>query len=275
MSLLGPRQVLLVPVSAPRVAEDHRDNGAGRVAQLVESAVPEVLHALRGESLLRDHATGREDLLDFSFDSLFRPGHGPESIAVPRDSDLQICYPSSMTNWLIALWLAIQSTPAEVRAFRAVAPTYLSSSSAALHLGAARVAGARYGIDPAVLLSIAYHESRFVSNLETRESGGRVSCGVMTPVPRARCRPEELTPLGGYLAGARHLRAWIDVCHAADHWRHDVDDEAVRRCALWAYAGGLTFRAFCEARPGKPGCDAVAKFEGRAREIRVALGIAL
>lgn len=178
-----------------------------------------------------------------------------------------------MTNWFLTLWLAIQSTPEEVRAFHTVAPAYLTPSSAVLHLGAARVAGARYGVDPAVLLSIAYHESRFVLDVRTRESGDRVSCGVMTPVPQARCGPQELTLLGGYLAGAQHLRAWIDVCHATDHWRHDVDDEVVQRCALWAYAGGLTFRAFCEAKPGRPGCDAVTKFEERARAIRDALGI--
>lgn len=178
-------------------------------------------------------------------------------------------------NWLIALWLACQSTTTEARALQETAPTYLSQESAAQHLGAARVAGGRYGVDPAVLLSVAYHESRFVIDQRTRESGGRVSCGVMTPTPQERCNAGELTLLGGYLAGALHLRTWIDVCHAADHWRHDVDDEGIRRCALWAYAGGRGFRAFCEAHPGRQGCDAVAKFEGRARMIRRALGTAL
>jgi len=179
-----------------------------------------------------------------------------------------------MITWLFTIWLLSQSTPAEARALQSTAPAYLSISSAALHLGAARVAGIRYRVDPVVLLSIAYHESRFATGLQTREPGGRVSCGVMTPEPQAVCDPEELTLPGGYLAGAAHLRAWIDVCHAADHWHHDVDDEAIQRCALWAYAGGLTFRSFCQARH-RPGCDAVAKFEERAQAIRRALGIPL
>jgi hypothetical protein len=178
-------------------------------------------------------------------------------------------------HWFLSFWLACQSTSTEVRALQKTAPTYLTLVSAAQHLGAARVAGARYGVDPAVLLSVAYHESRFVVDQRTSESGGRVSCGVMTPTPQARCDRAELTLLGGYLAGAAHLRTWIDVCQSLDQGRHDVDDEVIQRCALWAYAGGRSFRASCESRPGRPGCDAVDKFEGRARRIRQALGIAL
>lgn len=178
-------------------------------------------------------------------------------------------------NWLISIWLACQSTPAEARAFQETAPAYLTQDSAAQHLGAARIAGARYGIDPGVLLSVAYHESRFVVDQRTPESGGRVSCGVMSPTPQSRCDGAELTLLGGYFAGAAHLRTWIDMCQEADQWRHDIDDEVIRRCALWSYAGGRHFRAFCEAHPRRAGCDAVAKFEGRAWMIRRALGIAL
>ena len=172
---------------------------------------------------------------------------------------------------LISLWLALQSTPSEARALQETAPTYLTQATAAQHLGAARIRGARYGIDPALLLSVAYHESRFVVDLRTHESHDRVSCGVMTPVPQERCSPEDLTLLGGYRAGAAHLRVWIDVCHAVDHWQHDVNDEAILQCALWAYAGGLRFRAHCAADREKPGCDAVEKFEERARMIRRAL----
>lgn len=178
-------------------------------------------------------------------------------------------------SWFITLWLLFQSTPAEARALQETAPTYLTPLSAAQHLGAARLAGERYRVDPALLLSMAYHESRFVVDQRTRESGGRVSCGVMTPTPQTRCDARGLTLLGGYEDGAAHLRTWIDVCHAVDHWRHDVDDDGIRRCALWAYAGGRGFRTFCENHPGHQGCDAVDKFEERARVIRRALGMAL
>ncbi len=185
-----------------------------------------------------------------------------------------LSYASPMT-WFITLWLSLQSTPAEARALQGTAPTYLTLASASQHLGAARIAAAQYALDPVLLLSIAHHESRFVVALRTRESLGRVSCGVMTPIPQERCSAEDLTLLGGYLAGAAHLRAWFDACHASDRWQHDVDDEAIRRCALWAYAGGRGFRAFCRARPGQAGCDAVEKFEERARLIRRALGESL
>jgi len=178
-------------------------------------------------------------------------------------------------NWFLSLWLACQSTPAEAQGLQETAPAYLTQASAAQHLGAARIAGGWYNVDPVMLLSMTHHESRFVVDLQTPESGGRVSCGVMTPEPKERCEATELTLLGGYLAGAAHLRTWIDVCQAADHGRHDTDDEVIQRCALWAYAGGRHFHAYCVAHPGRAGCDAVDKFEERARIIRRALGGAL
>jgi hypothetical protein len=175
-------------------------------------------------------------------------------------------------NWILSLWLALQSTPAEAEALRTIAPAYLSQWSAAQHLGAARLAATRFDVDVATILAIAYHESRFEITTHTREPGGRFSCGVMTPVPKRRCNEDELTMLGGYIAGAIHLRAWIDACHAADLWRHDVDDEEIRSCALWAYAGGRGFRAYCAARGGQlQGCDVVGQFKRMAVRIRTAL----
>jgi hypothetical protein len=179
---------------------------------------------------------------------------------------------------LVSLWLAMQSTPAEADALRGTAPGYLTPWSASLHLGAARVAADRYGVDADTLLAIAHHESRFSPGTRTMEppdsAGARVSCGVMTPVPKRSCADLDLTVLGGYLAGAAHLRTWMDACHARDHWRHDVHDREILRCALWAYAGGRGFRAFCRAHEGRAGCDAVVKFEEMARVIRLALGAA-
>jgi hypothetical protein len=186
--------------------------------------------------------------------------------------------PEIQVSLLVSLWLAMQSTPAEVQAFRDTAPDYLTPWSASQHLGAARVAADRYGVDYPTLLAIAHHESRFVVRSRTREpsdaGGPRVSCGVMTPVPKRSCADQELTVLGGYLAGASHLRTWMDACHASDRWRHDVHDREILRCALWAYAGGRGFRAFCQAHEGRAGCDAVGRFEQMAQVIRRVLGAA-
>jgi hypothetical protein len=176
------------------------------------------------------------------------------------------------------LWLTLLSTPAEAEALRATAPTYLSLWSAAQHLGAARFAAVRFDVDPPTLLAIAYHESRFAIGTQTREpsdaGGDRVSCGVMTPVPKRRCDVLDLSLLGGYLAGAAHLRQWMDLCHARGRWRRDARDGEILRCALWAYTGGLGFRGSCAKRGKLSGCGAVQQFEDRARLIRRVLGVA-
>jgi hypothetical protein len=178
-------------------------------------------------------------------------------------------------NWIISLWLALQSTPAEAEALRTSAPAYLTLWSATQHLGAARVAGGHFDVDVATILAIAHHESRFISDTQTQEppdsGGSRVSCGVMTPVPKRHCDDLELTLLGGYLAGAAHLRQWMDICHSMD-WKHDVDDMEILRCAMWSYAGGPGFRGRCARHRNLPGCGAVQQFEERARVIRRALG---
>lgn len=180
-------------------------------------------------------------------------------------------------HWLISLWLALLSTPKEAEALRVTAPTYLTLWSAAQHLGAARFAAVSYDVDAATLLAIAHHESRFFIGTRTREppdaGGARVSCGVMTPVPKRRCDSSDLTLLGGYLSGAAHLRQWMDVCHAKARWQPDVRDAEILHCALWSYTGGSGFRSHCAKRRVLPGCQAVRQFEERARAIRRALGI--
>ncbi len=164
----------------------------------------------------------------------------------------------------VALWLALQSTPAESEAFRRTAPEYLTAGAAVEHLGAARIAGARSGVPPELLLAIAWHESRYVPTTRTLEPGDRVSCGVMTPVPQRRCSRAELTPIGGYAAGAAHLRVWLDVC-SGNTW-----------CALTSYAGGGGLVRACAhgtwfVRPGVDACDVVYQFRQRAALIRRAL----
>ncbi len=121
---------------------------------------------------------------------------------------------------------------------RRTAPSYVTADTAVDHALAASVAGGVYGIDPALLLSIGWHESRYQLSTVTREAGGKVSCGVMTPEPTQEtgsCRSATASLLGGYLAGARHLRTWLGVC------RGD------RRCALTGYAGGYALLRLCES----------------------------
>lgn len=128
---------------------------------------------------------------------------------------------------LAALYLLLCNPPshAEISALRTTAPEYLTSdANAEAHLVAARAAGAVYGVRPELLLAIAWHESRYVPTTRTPESGGRESCGVMTPTPVARCQPEWLTVLGGYAHGAAHLAIWSAFYRG--------------RALLLAYAGG-------------------------------------
>lgn len=160
---------------------------------------------------------------------------------------------------LLALWLALQSTPAEAAAFRATAPEYLTVHAATVHLGAARLASVRYKVPAAILLSVAWHESRYLPRTVTAEPGARVSCGVMTPVPKAHCTAAELEPVGGYAAGAAHLRVWLDVC------------DEVESCALAGYAGGYWLVGVCRHDRDDPRCAVVNIFRARAARIREAL----
>ena len=81
----------------------------------------------------------------------------------------------------------------------------------------------------------------------------------MTPEPHAApCSPDELTVLGGYLDGARHLRAWLDICGGNE------------TCALRAYAGGSGLARACVrdgsyiVRSGVDACDVQRMFIDRA-----------
>lgn len=168
-------------------------------------------------------------------------------------------------TWFLALLLTVLASPSEhaIAGLRATAPDYLTTHSASGHLVAARAAGAAHGVSASVLLAIAWHESRYVTSEVTPEPGGRVSCGVMTPTPQRRCRPWELTLLGGYDAGARHLKVWLDLCAGR------------MRCALLAYAGGFGLVRACAAGPwivdGRDLCEVADQVLERALWIRRAL----
>jgi soluble lytic murein transglycosylase-like protein len=133
---------------------------------------------------------------------------------------------------------------------------YLDAIAAVQHLRAARVAAVVVDVDPDLLLSIAHHESRYSATEATPEVGGRVSCGVMTPEPVAACGAA--TMLDGYLAGARHLRGWLDACHGD------------QRCALTGYAGGYRLIAICRDDATRRACAVADAFLNRAAWIRKA-----
>ena len=161
---------------------------------------------------------------------------------------------------LIYLWLLALITPSDANALRSTAPEYLTTATAAVHLGAARAEGDRYHVRPSDLLAIAWHESRYAPRTVTPEPGARVSCGVMTPTPQARCNAVELTVVGGYAAGASHLRVWLDVC------RGD------RACALGGYAGGYGLGQACARDVRLEACAVVRQFLWRSDAISRAIG---
>lgn len=113
-------------------------------------------------------------------------------------------------------------------------PANLTVESAKEHLAAARIAAARYRVDAPLLLSISWHESRYKADAVSKEIGGLVSCGPMTPVPMARCEKKHI--VDGYLDGAAHLREWIDTSSSL-------------RLALMGYAGGYKLIDACNKGP--------------------------
>lgn len=137
-----------------------------------------------------------------------------------------------MIEWLfsIAVWFTSAS---DAEALRATAPSYLDTGSARMHLAAARAAGEAYGVDADVLLAIAWRESRYQVDAITRERSGKLSCGLMmVTMPVGEPCPDA-TVIGGYLAGAAHLREWLRMTGSL-------------HAALLGYAGGFTMIKACE-----------------------------
>lgn len=162
-----------------------------------------------------------------------------------------------MLDIIIAL-VSVFVSPSSADALRSTAPTHLKTIDVARpHVAAALVFAVVTRTRPTALLAIADHESNYQHDIVTPEPGGRFSCGVMTPEPltsRLACSRDAASIASGYLAGALHLRAWLDVCRG---------DE---RCALRGYAGAWTLK--CDgADAGSRPCMAARWFEARARQI--------
>lgn len=131
----------------------------------------------------------------------------------------------------LVVWL----TPTrEAAALERTAPSYLDLDQARDHLAAARIAGAVHHLPPELILAIAWRESRYQHAAVTPESAGRMSCGAMTPTPVARCVPQTL--LEDYLAGAAHLRHWVNATRSL-------------QLGLQGYAGGYRMIRACERGP--------------------------
>jgi hypothetical protein len=133
----------------------------------------------------------------------------------------------------IALALFTPTSDADAKALQRFAPSYVTVDAAREHVWAARVAATIYDVDPDMVLAISYHESRFTNNVVTKEPGGRVSCGAMTPYPTKRCVAKPL--IAQYLDGTRH---W------AIDWRRAGDVRSDRE-ALLGYAGGYAMIRRC------------------------------
>lgn len=155
---------------------------------------------------------------------------------------------------LVYLWLSVFCPPteAQVEHLRSLFPAYLSAQGASENLLVAEATGLVFRQDPSVLLSIAFHESNFKPTTVTPEPGRRVSCGVMTPVPKSGCSRWELTLLGGYESGAQHLALWQRYYKG--------------RSALLAYAGGGVLARSC-ALQDSARCRVADVFTARARLI--------
>ncbi len=169
---------------------------------------------------------------------------------------------------IVTLVLNLLVSDGEADALRSTAPDYLKTiDSARVNLVASRIAAMTTRTKSEDLIAISHHESRHDFGESTAEGPGmyyaddgaapgvfvrhRVSCGTMTPNPKPSCAPEDFTPLGGYLAGARHLAVWYRICRGN------------RICALKGYSGGKNDR--------RTGLPAWQVFDQRARMIRQAI----
>jgi hypothetical protein len=148
---------------------------------------------------------------------------------------------------ILRVVIAIFTPPsdAEIEGLHRFAPEEVSVEHARDHVWCARVAAAIYDdsdglvrhVDTDTVLAIDYHESHFTDGAVGRESGGRVSCGAMTPTPTDHCDEKPL--LAQILEGTRHLV--VD-------WGTARDVRSTREAYL-GYAGGYTAIRKCRVGP--------------------------
>lgn len=149
-------------------------------------------------------------------------------------------------------------------ALTSTAPGCLTVEKAKKHLAASYIASLKYGIDQDLILSIAYYESSYRSRMVTKEPRGKVSCGVMTPIPTKNmdvCRHHNSSLLNGYMAGTKHLKWWLTTC------------KNNKKCALLGYNGGFALINTCKAGPyyrtkGRKQIDVCKNNEVRVRRAR-------
>lgn len=137
----------------------------------------------------------------------------------------------------ITLAFLSPTSDADAEALHRFAPNEVTVDRARDHIWAARVAAAVYGVDEAMILAVAYHESRFQADAVTHEVGGRVSCGAMTPIPQKTCTKKTL--LEQYLDGTEH---W------ANDWKHAGGLQNEHEVLL-GYAGGYRLIYACRQSP--------------------------
>lgn len=137
----------------------------------------------------------------------------------------------------VALAILTPTSDVDAEGLHRFAPNEVTVERAREHVWAARAAATIYDVDVDTVLAISYHESHFQEDVATAESGGRVSCGAMTPYPTSACSPRSL--LSQYLDGTRH---W------AIDWRRARDVRDARE-ALLGYAGGYRLIRMCRQGP--------------------------
>lgn len=159
---------------------------------------------------------------------------------------------------IVILWTLLNPPEAKIEALRTWAPAYLTHDSAKANLIAS-------GGDP-MLLYIAKHESNFKPSVVSQEPLGKMSCGIMTPIPMMHCRPGQ-TLAEQYAIGAQHLKDWYSACAISRKWVKPLD-----KCALTGYAGGGLLIDYCYRhgtmwRKGKDLCATWSLYLNNSHEL--------